>query len=92
MTYIRKGVFLYHQKRNTAGGIIATHLAYTDKDEAFSYVAPKHRNNFVNNEAFDIPLNLAGIVSISGCIMQTHVDDEAVANTKLLMIHRTAGS
>jgi predicted esterase len=74
----------------SSGAIIANSLVYTDRDEAFSYVAPKHRNNFNNNEIFDAPLHLAGIVSIGGALlMQNHVDDEDVANTKILMIHGT---
>jgi predicted esterase len=73
----------------SAGGVIANTLLFTDREEALSYVAPGHRNNFIHNDAFDIPLNLAGVVSIGGALMADDVDDEDLVNTRCLLIHGT---
>ncbi len=73
----------------SAGAILANTLLFTDREEALNYVSEGHRNNFIHNDAFDIPLNLAGVVSIGGALMANDIDDEDLATTRCLLIHGT---
>jgi acetyl esterase/lipase len=73
----------------SAGGIIANSLLFTDREEALNYVSSGHRNNFIHNEAFDIPLNLAGVISIGGALMANDVDDQELKKSRCLMFHGT---
>lgn len=73
----------------SAGGAIANALLFTDREEALNYVASEHRNDFKHNDAFDVPLHLAGVIAIGGCLMADDADDTDLENTKCLLVHGT---
>ena len=71
----------------SAGGIIGNHILFSSKEELIGFAHPSNLSDDIYIPAERL---VNGVISIAGGILDfSHIDDEDMSNTQLLLIHGT---